>query len=128
MEKRYPAVAHKDPASDWGLSFVDLPINLIGKDLEKLIAECQEAFEEFMADESELPKPSSLDEVAASEEAEDGVLVMVDIDTSFFEDPSERRSMSARRSQWDAIDKAAKKAGQTRSAFMVAASLEKAAA
>jgi uncharacterized protein (DUF1778 family) len=37
-----------------------------------------------------------------------------------------RKTASAKQSQWEAIDRAARQAGLTRSAFMVAASLERA--
>lgn len=80
-----------------------------------------------MRDANVLPEPSPIETVAESRDARAATAVLlVQIDTSFFEDPTVRKTASAQKSQWEAIDLAAKRAGVTRSAFMVAASLERA--
>ena len=124
MATRYPAWINTDDGKTWGLSFVDLPIHIIGDSVENCVADAQEAFEEFLEDEKVLPKPSTLNEVKAHGEwgKNDGVL-LVEIDTAFFSDPVQKRTLSARKSQWEAIDKKAKQAGKTRSAFIVEATL-----
>lgn len=128
MIKKYPVLINKDEGSDWGVSFVDLPIHIIKSDLEEALAECQEAFEEFMEDEQNLPNPTPLEEVVASKDGREATaLNLVDIDVSFFNDPTTRINVSAKKSQLDKIDKAAKKEGKTRSAFMIAASVAVAA-
>lgn len=127
MIARYPILAHKDEGSSWGISFVDLPIHIVEPRLEDALAQCQEAFEEFMRDEAVLPSPSPVDAVAASEAGQEATAVLLaDIDTAFFADPTVRKTASAKQSQWEAIDRAARQAGLTRSAFMVGASLERA--
>ena len=128
MIKKYTVLINKDDQSDWGVSFVDLPIHIVNSNLEDALAQCQEAFEEFMEDESELPKPTPLEKVVASKEGREATaLNLVDIDISFFNDPTTRINVSAKKSQLDKIDKAAKKEGKTRSAFMIAASVAVAA-
>lgn len=128
MIKKYPVLINKDEGSDWGVSFVDLPIHIIHSNLEEALAQCQEAVEKFMEDELVLPKPTPLEQVVASEEGREATaLNLVDIDISFFNDPTTRINVSAKKSQLDKIDKAAKKEGKTRSAFMIAASIAVAA-
>jgi len=127
MIHRYPVLAHKKEGSSWGVSFVDVPIHIIETRLEDALAQCQEAFEEFMRDEEALPSPTPVDVVAAGAAGREATAVLVvDIDTAFFADPTVRKTASAKQSQWEAIDRAARQAGLTRSAFMVAASLERA--
>lgn len=127
MIARYPVLAHKEDKSSWAVSFVDVPIHIVEPKLEDALAQCQEAFEEFMQDEDALPPPTPVDEVAASDAGREATAVLVvDIDTAFFSDPTVRKTASAKQSQWEAIDRAARQAGLTRSAFMVAASLERA--
>lgn len=120
MIKKYPILIHKDESSDWSASFVDTNVHVIEESLEEVLAECQDAFEAGMTGETELPDPTPLARVIESEEGREANSVMlVDIDTTFFEDPTERKSTSAKRSQWQLIDAAARKAGKTRSAFLV---------
>lgn len=81
----YPLLAHKDEGSSWGVSFVDVPIHIVEPNLEDALAQCQEAFEEFMQDEDALPSPTPVDEVAASDGGREATAVLVvDIDTAFF--------------------------------------------
>lgn len=126
MIRRYPVLANKEDGGSWAVSLSDLPIHVIESSLDDALAQCQEAFEEFMRDETVLPDPSPIETVAESSAARAAtVVLLVQIDTSFFEDPTVRKTASAKKSQWEAIDLAAKRAGVTRSAFMVAASLER---
>lgn len=127
MLKQYPVLINKDKGSAWGVSFVDIPGHILEDDLDTALAGCQEAFEAYMDDEDELPEPSTLEAVAESEGGRESMaVVVVPIDVSFFEDPTDKKTLSAKRSQWEAIDTAAEKAGVKRSAYMVTAAIEKA--
>ncbi len=85
MVKKYPVLVFKDPATDWGVTLYDLPINLVDRSLEKALGELQGALEYYMEDEESLPEPTSIEEVVLSEYAKNASAIMlVDIDTSFF--------------------------------------------
>lgn len=125
--KRYPVLVNHDEGSAWAVSFVDIPAHSLADNLEAALAECQDAFEAFMDGEATLPEPTPLEQVAESEDGRAALaVVLAPIDTSFFDDPTERRTASAKRSQWEAIDHAAKSEGKTRSAYMVEAALVRA--
>lgn len=127
MARKYPVLINKEKNSAWGLSFVDINAHVIEETLEKALKEAQEAFEVYMEDEDSLPEPTALEEVAQSQEGRKSSIVLVEIDTSFFSDPTVRKTASAKLSQWETIDKAAQKVGKTRSAFLVEAALDKVA-
>lgn len=85
MKKRYPVLINKNEESAWGVSFVDIPAHIIEDDLEAALDECQAAFEEFMADEDNLPEPTSIEVVAESEDGQNSLaVVLVEIDTDFW--------------------------------------------
>ncbi|HAS89846.1 MAG TPA: hypothetical protein DCS48_11170 [Desulfovibrio sp.] len=118
--KKYPVLLFKDEGCEWGLTVYDLPINLMYPTVQECLDEVQGAIEEFMVDESELAEPSDIETAAMSELGQEAKIVtIVEVDTSFFHDPSKPKTLSAKQSEWEMIDKAAKAMGKTRSAFLV---------
>lgn len=80
--RHYIGLIHKDPASDYGLSFPDLPgCMTAGKTLDDARALAEEALARHlagMADDGEVaPAPSSLETIMAVPENRDGVAVLV---------------------------------------------------
>ncbi len=127
MFKKYPVFVSREGSGAWFVTFADAPINIVRPTLEEALAECQEAFAFGFDDEEALPSPTSLEDAIRSPQGQEAdAIVLVDIDTAFFDDPTERRNTSAKRSQWEAITLAARKAGKTRSAFIVDAALDRA--
>jgi predicted RNase H-like HicB family nuclease len=121
----YIAYLHKDPDSDFGVSFPDFPgCVTAGKTLEEARRMATEALalhvEGLLEDGREIPEPSSLDALAGDPSLQGAVAFMVSLK------PAEKRvriNITARESQLAAIDRLAGKAGLTRSAYMVQSSL-----
>ncbi len=80
----YPALIDKDEDSDFGVSFPDFPGCVsAGVTLEEAILGAQEALAGhialMLADKDTLPKPSSLDEIAAQKEASTIAITLVPV-------------------------------------------------
>ncbi|NLI27674.1 MAG: HicB family protein [Acetobacter sp.] len=78
----YIAIIHKDPKSDFGVSFPDFPGCITtGKTLEEARILAQEALEfhieGMMEDGEKIPSPSSLDNVMKQPDFADGVAFIV---------------------------------------------------
>jgi predicted RNase H-like HicB family nuclease len=127
----YIAYLHKDRDSDFGVSFPDFPGCIAaGKTLEEAHRMAAEALALHIAgmveDGEAIPEPSTLDALAedpAEQQAMKGAvafLVHVDPET----ERTVRINITARQKQIEEIDRMANKAGMTRSAYMVQASLE----
>ena len=124
----YIALLRKEPGSDYGVDFPDFPGCITaGVDLEEAKTMAQEALEfhvEGMVEDGlAIPAPSSLDSIMASSANRDAVAFLVDIDTDA--DKAERINVTIRRRLLARIDSAATRAGQTRSAFLAGAALER---
>ena len=81
--RQYIALIHKDPGSDYGVSFPDLPgCVTAGLDLDDARAMAEEALSlhlDGMAEDGEpIPEPSSLEAVMADRENRDAVAILVD--------------------------------------------------
>ena len=79
---QYIAIIHKDPDSDFGVSFPDLPGCVsAGVDLDEAQAVAAEALalhlEGIAADGETIPAPSSLETIMADPENRDGIAVLV---------------------------------------------------
>jgi predicted RNase H-like HicB family nuclease len=79
---QYIAIIHKDPDSDFGVSFPDLPGCVsAGVDLDEAQAMAAEALalhlEGIAADGETIPAPSSLETIMADPENRDGIAVLV---------------------------------------------------
>ena len=117
----YIAYLHKDRRSDYGVSFPDFPgCVTAGKSLEEVRELAVEALTLHIAgmieDGEALPEPSTLDQLARDPAMKGAVAFLVSAEAP---KKTVRVNITARESQSEAIDKLARKAGMTRSAYMV---------
>jgi len=122
----YIAYLHKDRKSDFGVSFPDFPgCVTAGKTLEEARRMASEALglhiRGMVEDGETLPDPSSVDDVAKDPARKGAVAFLVSIDL----EKTVRINITARESQIQLIDRLAREAGMTRSAYMVQASVRR---
>lgn len=117
----YIAIIHKDKKSDYGVSFPDFAgCVTAGKTLEDAKNNAIEALtlhiEGMIEDGEDIPAPSTLDAIMASDDFKDGVAFMVNI-----AQPQKvlRVNITVTESDLKKIDLAAQSAGMSRSAFLV---------
>jgi predicted RNase H-like HicB family nuclease len=121
----YLAYLHKDPKSDYGVSFPDFPgCVTAGKTLEEARQMAAEALtlhiKGIIEDGEAIPKPSTLDALANDPAREGAVVFLVHVE------PNEKRvriNITAQERQIEEIDRLANQAGLTRSAYMVRSAL-----
>ena len=82
MERTYIALVHKDPDSDYGVSFPDLPGCItVGSTLEEAAEMAREALalhlEGLAADDGSIPPPGSADRALTHEDAFDAIVLIV---------------------------------------------------
>jgi predicted RNase H-like HicB family nuclease len=124
----YIAYLHKDRDSDFGVSFPDFPgCVTAGKTLEEARRMAAEALALHIAgmveDGDVAPDPSNLDALANDPNMRGAVAVLVSVEPAA--EKTVRINIAARKSQLEAIDQLAGKAGLTRSAYMVQSSLNR---
>lgn len=122
---KYPAVIHKGE-EEYGIFLPDFPgVISGGRSVEECLRNVQDAVETVFdaTGQKDFPEPSSLDDVVGSEGAQDGVVVLADIDPSFLNARAIRVNLSIPEYLLARIDKKAHQAGMTRSAYMVQAAL-----
>jgi predicted RNase H-like HicB family nuclease len=117
----YIAYLHKDKGSDFGVSFPDFPgCVTAGRTLEEAREMAVEALTLHIAgmieDGEALPEPSTLDQLAHEPAMKSAVAFLVSAEAP---EKTVRVNITARESQIEAIDRLARKAGMTRSAYMV---------
>jgi len=122
----YIALLHKDPHSDFGVSFPDFPgCVTAGRTLEEARQMAGEALElhieGLVEDGQEIPRPSRLVDVRHRPSAAGAEPFMVSVEPSA--EKTVRINITARKRQLVAIDRLARKTGLTRSAYMVQSSL-----
>jgi predicted RNase H-like HicB family nuclease len=122
--RQYIALIHKDPDSDYSVSFPDLPgVITAGSNLDearKMAAEALAFHLEGMAQDGEAaPEPSSLEEVMSIAENKDGVAVLIEAPAA--EVRSVRINITMPADVLDQIDKYAEREGFTRSGFLAQA-------
>ena len=120
----YIAYLHKDGKSDFGVSFPDFPgCVTAGRTLEEARRLAGEALALHIAGMAEdgdaIPEPSTIDDVANDPAMKGAVAFLVSVDL----EKTVRVNITARESQIDAIDRRAREAGMTRSAYMVLSAL-----
>jgi predicted RNase H-like HicB family nuclease len=118
----YIAYLHKDSKSDFGVSFPDFPgCVTAGKSLDEARRKAPEALAfhiaGMMEDGEKIPKPSKLDDLAEDPDRQDAVAFLVT--TDFPKSKTVRVNVTARENQIELIDRLARQAGMTRSAYMV---------
>jgi len=122
----YIAYLHKDPDSDFGVSFPDFPGCITaGRTLDEARRLAPEALalhiQGMKEDGEKIPKPSTLDDLASDSDREGAVAFLVSVESP--EDRIVRINLTARESQIRKIDAAARKLRLTRSMYMVQSAL-----
>jgi predicted RNase H-like HicB family nuclease len=118
------AIVHKDEDSAFGVSFPDLPSVFSAADLEAdLTANAIEALR-LWAEDTVLPEPSAYDDLVRRDDireqlAQGAFLIRI----PFIEDDTRivRANVTFEKGMLEAIDRAAKERGLTRSAFLASA-------
>jgi predicted RNase H-like HicB family nuclease len=118
----YIAYLHKDSKSDFGVSFPDFPgCVTAGKSLDEASRKAPEALAFHIAgmieDGEEIPKPSKIDDLVDDPDRQNAVAFLVAAD--FSKSKTVRVNVTARENQIELIDRLARQAGMTRSAYMV---------
>lgn len=124
---KYIAILHKDKDSSYGITLPDFPGCFSAADSwEDIPANVQEAVELYADDEEDFEPPvaSSFEAVSVMEETQGGTLMIVDIDFDFLDSKAVPVNITMPVYIRNRIDRAAKKAGMNRSAYLVKAALE----
>lgn len=122
--KQYIALIHKEPGSDYGVSFPDFPgVVTAGRTLDEARAMAQEALEfhiEGLVEDGEpIPDPSSLEQVMADAANREGVAILVPAGTPPCR--AVRVNVTLPEDVLARIDRHAKAHGFTRSGFLALA-------
>lgn len=122
--RNYIGLIHKDPDSDYGVSFPDFPgVITAGTDLDDARRMAQEALEfhvEGMIEDGDaIPEPSSLEAVMADPDNRDGVAVLIALKTTARK--AVRLNITLPEDVLTAIDAYAEAHGLTRSGFLAQA-------
>jgi predicted RNase H-like HicB family nuclease len=120
----YIGLIHKDPNSDFGISFPDFPGCVsAGATLDEAVAMGREALEghvELMAEDGEaVPEPTSMEVILADPENRDGTPVLVPLAPTAVK--TVRVNVTMPEDALRQIDAYAEQHGYTRSGFLVVA-------
>jgi predicted RNase H-like HicB family nuclease/metal-responsive CopG/Arc/MetJ family transcriptional regulator len=120
--RQYIALIHKDPDSDYGVSFPDLPgCVTAGLDLDDARSMAEEALALHLAgmaeDEQPIPESSSLEAVMSERENRDAVAILVKAPPAMTK--AVRINMTMPANELDEIDRFAAENGYTRSGFLL---------
>jgi predicted RNase H-like HicB family nuclease len=120
----YIALLHKDPKSDYGVSFPDLPgCVTAGRTLDEARAMAIEALElhlqGMVEDREPIPRPSSLEAIMANPDNRDGVVTIIPAPST--DGPGVRINVVLPENLLTEIDRHAESHGQTRSGFLAEA-------
>ena len=122
--RQYIGLIHKDPDSDYGVSFPDFPgVITAGTDLDDARRMAEEALafhvEGMVEDGEAIPEPSSLEKVMADPENRDGVAILVALRTAA--NKVVRVNVTLPEDVLEQIDAFAEAHGLSRSGFLVQA-------
>jgi predicted RNase H-like HicB family nuclease len=125
--RQYIGLIHKDSDSDFGVSFPDFPGAVTaGKTLDdaRALAEQMLSFhvEGMLEDGEPIPEPSSLEAIMSQAEQRDGVAILVPVRTA--DEKAVRLNVTLPADLLDRIDRHARRAGLSRSAFLAKAARE----
>jgi predicted RNase H-like HicB family nuclease len=117
----YIAYLHKEANSDFGVSFPDFPgCVTAGKTLQQARRMAVEALalhvRGMIDDGDEIPPPSTLDELAGDRAMRGAVAVLIPLQAR---EKTVRFNITARESEVEEINRLAKRAGLSRSAYIV---------
>ena len=126
---KYPAVIHKDPDSDYGVTVPDLPgCFSAGASLEEALENAQEAIlthiEGLMEDDEPIPSPTSLESLREAVSERDAIWAVVSVDLGKLSERAKRVNITIPEKLLGKIDAFADKEGETRSELLVTAALE----
>ena len=129
---RIPIVLHKDPKSDYGVIVPDLPgCFSAGRTLDEAIAMAREAIEchiEGMIDDHEsLPALTPLHVHQKRRGYAGGTWAIVEIDLARLQGKARRINLAVPERVLRRVDRAAERAGESRSGFLTRAALQQAA-
>ena len=118
----YIAYLHKDSKSNFGVSFPDFPgCVTAGKSLDEARRRAPKALAfhitGMMEDGEKIPKPSKIDDLVRDPSRQDAVAFLVT--TNSPKSKTVRVNITARENQIELIDRRARQAGMTRSAYIV---------
>ena len=121
----YIAIIHKDPKSDFGVSFPDLPGCIsAGRTIDEAKELAQEALslhiQGMLEDGEEVPAPSRLEDVMADPENSDAVAFLV-VSAPESKPKAVRVNVTIPEDMLEKIDAAAKKRNMSRSSYLVQA-------
>lgn len=119
----YIAIVHKDPKSDFGVSFPDFPGCITaGKNIDDAKDMAQEALalhiQGMLEDGNQLPNPSKLEEIMSDPDFADAVAYLV-VGVPDIKPRTIRVNITVPEMTLKQIDTAAKKRGMSRSSFLV---------
>jgi predicted RNase H-like HicB family nuclease len=119
----YIAIVHKDPKSDFGVSFPDFPGCITaGRNIDEAKDMAQEALalhiQGMIEDGEQLPDPSKLEEIMADPDFADAAAYLV-VDIPDAKPRTVRVNITVPEMTLKQIDAAAKKRGMSRSSFLV---------
>ena len=119
--RQYIALIHKDPESDYGVSFPDLPgCVTAGVDLDDARRMAEEALalhlEGIEEDGEPVPEPSSLEAIMTDRPNREAVAILVRAPTN---EKAVRVNVTMPPDELDRIDKYAAAQGYTRSGFLL---------
>ncbi len=119
--RHYIALIHKDPGSDYGVSFPDFPGCItIGADLDEARDRAEEVLafhiEGMAEDGCVIPEPGSLEQAMADRENRDGVAILVPVRASIVE--AVGVDLTIPEDVLDRIDRVAAERGMSRSGFL----------
>jgi predicted RNase H-like HicB family nuclease len=119
----YIAIVHKDPKTDFGVSFPDFPGCITaGRDIDEAKDMAQEALtlhiQGMIEDGEQLPAPLKLEEIMADPDFADAAAYLV-FDVPDSKPRTVRVNITVPEMTLKQIDAAAKKRGMSRSSFLV---------
>ena len=119
----YIAIVHKDPESDFGVSFPDFPGCITaGKNIDEAKDLAQEVLalhiQGLIEDGEQLPDPSKLEEIMADPDFADTAVYLV-VDVPDTKPRTVRVNITIPELTLKQIDAAARKRGMSRSSFLV---------
>ena len=126
---KYPVVIHKDADSDYGVTVPDLPgCFSAGETLEQALEMAREAAElhlEGLLEEGEaVPGPSRIDSLKDRPDFAGGVWALIDVDLSKLSGKTRRINITLPERVLALIDEAARRSGESRSAYLARAAIE----
>ena len=117
---KYIVIVHKEPGSSYGIIVPDYPGCFSAADtFEDIPANVQEALECWAYGDDFIPAtPSTYEQIAASEDAKGGMLMLVDVNFDFADKKSVPVNVTMPKYMRAYIDRRARALGMTRSAFL----------